>query len=309
MLHGNDGLSSDRPPLRRILGIGVVLLSSVLISLAPIAAKTAYQEGANPLAVITYRTLIGMVVLAIYLTLRQQWWKNGWAPFRYSSVSGAAQAFTSVGFLGAVAYIDVSLAALIVYFHPFVVAAVGHFRGDVNLTPVLIAYIGTTIVGLALVFGVSFESLNFAGISLSLIGMVAVTVLILTVAHSSQSIGPIVANFNMTAWASMYFLLIVLIEPQTGFIEPMVYPSSVKGWFAVIGAGVTTTLGFVLFFVGAAMIGTTRATVLSMSEPLLTILLAILLVQEWLTGVQWVGVALVISSLLLFEATEKNTSA
>ena len=250
--------------------------------------------------------MVGLVCLVVYLSLRSQWSNNGWTPFRGSWLSGGAQVLTSIGFLGAVAYIDVSLAALIFYFHPFVVALIGHYHGDSRLTPLLISYIAVAIAGLALVFGVSFESLNFIGISLSLIGMAAVTVMILTVSRSSKDIGPVSANLNMTVWGVIYLLVIILIGPRLGFDIPLIYPESSIGWIAVLGAGITTTLGFVLFFTGATMIGTTRAVVLGMSEPLLAILLAIMLVNEWLTGIQWVGVCLVLGSLVLFEVGEKR---
>jgi drug/metabolite transporter (DMT)-like permease len=305
----NDVPSTRTATSKRFLGIAVVLTSSLLLSLAPNAAKIAYQEGANTLAVITFRTIVGMLVLAIYLATRNKWTKNSWALLPRSSISGAAQALTTLGFLGAVAFIDVSLAALIFYFHPFVIAVAGHFRGDVKLTPILMLLIGIAIVGIALVLGISFDRLDPLGIALSVLGMASVTVLVFTVSGHSKQIGPIAANFNMTAWASIYFMLIALLGPKVGIVDNMIVPVSIKGWVAVIGAGVTTTFGFVLFFAGAAIIGTTRAAVLGMIEPLLAIALAILLVQEWLTGIQWVGVALVVGSLFFFETAGKTQDA
>jgi drug/metabolite transporter (DMT)-like permease len=85
----------------------------------------------------------------------------------------------------------------------------------------------------------------------------------------------------------------------------MAFPVSLKGWIAILGTGVTFTFGYTLFFVGAAIIGATRAAMISILEPVLTILFAILLVQEWLTAIQWLGVALVVASLLVMEKPRK----
>jgi drug/metabolite transporter (DMT)-like permease len=293
----------------KALGIGIVLLSALLIGLAPNAAKIAYQDGADPLAVIAFRTVIGAIGIAIYLTLRQQWPRRGQHAFRRSAISGFAQVLTALGFLGAVAFIDVSLAALIFYFHPFLIAAVGHFRGDMAMSPGRMLSIAGAIAGLALVFGVTFATLNVVGVALSLLGMVAITVLIFAVAGLSKAVGPIPANFYMTLWSTLYLLVIVIFGPLSGLLNEMSMPTTSRGWIAIVGAGVTTTIGYILFFVGAGMIGVTRAAIWTVTEPLFAIFLAILLVQEWLTPLQWLGVAVVIGSLFKFETAQKPSES
>lgn len=300
---------ADDAPARRLVGVGCVLLSAFLIAVTPNAAKIAYQEGANPLAVITFRCVLGTAGLALYLSVRKRWPQEGWKTFRKSFLTGLTQAFTALGFLGAVAFIDVSLAALIFYFHIFLVAVVGHFRGDVRLNRRLLSCIAVAVLGLALVLGVTLQSLNVMGLGLSLLGMAAVTVMIFAVGRTSREIGPIAANFHMTLWASFFFVIAALFGPATGMIEGMVLPASVKGWAGIIGNSVTTTLGFVFFFTGAGIIGMTRATILSVMEPVLAIFLAILLVQEWLTPLQWGGVILIVGSLYLFEKAGQKASA
>ncbi|HSM41660.1 MAG TPA: EamA family transporter, partial [Afifellaceae bacterium] len=166
------------------------MISAMLIGLAPNAAKVAYLEGANPLAVITFRTVIGALVIALYLSARQQWPEGGLRPFQRSAIAGMAQVLTALGFLGAVAYIDVSLAALIFYFHPFLVAIVGHFRGDMEMSALRLAYLGAAVCGLSLVFGVTYTTISTVGLGLSVLGMIAITVLIFTVADVSKAVGP-----------------------------------------------------------------------------------------------------------------------
>jgi drug/metabolite transporter (DMT)-like permease len=140
-----------------------------------------------------------------------------------------AQAFTALGFIGAVAFIDVSLAALIFYFHVFLVAVVGHFRGDVRLNRKLLSCIAAAILGLALVLGVTLQSLDVVGFGLSLLGMVAATLMIFSVGKTSRAVGPIPANFHMTLWASIFFVIIVVITPMTESIDGMILPASTKG--------------------------------------------------------------------------------
>ncbi|MCU9849764.1 DMT family transporter [Defluviimonas sp. WL0024] len=290
-------------PSSSLAGIGIVLLSALLIAFAPNAAKIAYREGADLTAVITFRTLIGAAGLALYLAARRHWPPGGRDAFRRSAFSGLAQVFTALGFIGAVAFIDVSLAALIFYSHPFLVALISHLRGEARMSANRFVWIASAIAGLALVFGLKLASLAPLGIALSLVGMVAVTVLIFTVAGLSAEVGPIPANLFMTTWSCLYLLAFALAAPLTGLAAPMTLPGSVAGWIAILGAGVTTTTGYVLFFVGARIVGTARAAVWTVTEPLFAIIFAVLLIGETLSASQWLGVAIVIGSLIRFETT------
>ena len=292
-----------------ILGICLVLFSALLIATVPNAAKIAYQHGADPLAVITVRTIIGALGLALYLTITSQWPGRAWKSFRLSSLSGLSLLLTSVGFMGSVAFIDVSLAAMIFYLHPFLVALAGHFRGELRLQTGHYAMICLAIGGLVLVLGVTLETLNSIGIGLSLLGMASAAALILLVAGQAREIGPIAANYYMSLWAAIYLLIAATIGPATGLIGAMTLPLTPTGWLAIVLAGATLTLGFVTFFVGLRIIGTTRAVMLSLAEPVFAILLAIALVGEWLSLVQWIGVGLIVGSLYRFEAISSSAES
>ncbi len=274
--------------------------------MAPNAAKLAYQDGANPLAVICFRTFVGALALAIYLKLRRESVVPDLRMLKRIATSGMAQVATALGLLGAVAYIDVSLAALIFYLHPFLIAVVGHVRGDTPMKAAGYLAILAALGGLALVLGLDLASIDSAGVVLSIVGMVAITFLVFAVAGVSKYIGPVAANYYMTLWSSFYLLVLLTAAATMGWDDVISLPNSIGGWVAILATGVTTTTGYVLFFVGAGMLGTTRAAVWTTSEPLFAILLAIALVNEWLSPLQWVGVALVILALLKFETASQS---
>ncbi len=298
-------LSTSRPP-RQGFGIGIVLLACVFFCLLPSAAKIAYQEGANPLAVFTIRCIIGTLGLAIFITVSRSRFRIGWSAFRFNALLGAVHALLVLGMMGAVAYIDVSLAILIVFLHPFLIAIVEHFRGGSKLTPALVACASVALLGLSLALTVNLESLDPIGVGLAVIGAVAATVMVLLIVETAKNIGAVTTNFYMTLWASLYFIVVAVLGPATGLVDPIVLPTSLKGWAGILGAGVAFTMSYTLFFVGAAIIGATRAAMISILEPVLTILFAILLVHEWLTGIQWLGVTLVVASLIGMELPGKN---
>ena len=296
-------------PRSQAFGLGMVLVSFLFFALLPNAAKIAYQEGANLIAVFTVRCIVGMLGLAIYLWVSRGRFRVGRSVFRSSAIPGAVHALLVLGMMGSVAYIDVSLAILIVFIHPFFIAIVEHFRGSNQLTPVFILCGVVTLAGLALALAVNIESLDPIGISLAVIGALSATVMVLMVVDSSRKIGAVTANFYMTFWASIYFIFIAIIGPAAGIIDPMIFPQSVKGWVGMLSTGFLLSLSYALFFVGAAIIGATRAAMISILEPLLTIIIAILLVGEWLTTMQWLGVVMIITSLFAMEFYGKESLA
>jgi len=282
-------------------GIIFVLLGALAIGIMPSAAKVAYQEGANPMAAIVVRSLIGVIGIGTYMGLVGIRFGVGWNTVRYSSFSGAMQSLSSLGIMFSLAYMDVSPSVLIVFCFPFIVAAFTHFYGGSRISGIVLICFCVAIVGLALVLGVRGSSVSLTGILFAVIGMVSTAAMVLSVAKLSSRIGAIPANFFMTGWTSVYFLIVVAVGPVIGLIDEPVLPETARGWVALFGVGVSFTLGYVLFFIGAAIIGSTRASMLSIMEPVLIILTAMVLVDERLSSIQWVGLLLVIISLAVIE--------
>jgi drug/metabolite transporter (DMT)-like permease len=285
----------------QLLGVVLVLLGALAIGIMPSAAKIAYQEGANPLGAILLRSLVGFFGIGVYLLLRKGSFNIGWPAFRFSSLTGVMQSLNSIGIMGSVAFIDVSLAVLVIFCFPFWVIIYNHFWGQVRMTPIVSLCFIVAIAGLGLALGVKIDSIDGTGLWLAVMGMFSMAMMVITVSRASDKIGAIPANFFMTGWTSVYFLLIVWLAPELGWIDAASYPESTKGWWAILATGVSFTLGYVLFFLGAVIIGSNRASMLSISEPILIILVAIFLVDEWLSPVQWLGLMLVIASLVVIE--------
>ena len=78
-------------------------------------------------------------------------------------------------------------------------------------------------------------------------------------------------------------------------------PESVIGYIAILGNGLFFIISWVLFFEGARIIGSTRASLLACAEPLFAALLAIILLNQTLSAVEWLGFGIVLTSILFFE--------
>ncbi len=285
-------------------GVILLLVAAALIGLMPTAAKFAYLDGANALFAMLGRSVTGVIVILLFIFITGRGTGLSLRNMRISFLSGVTHVVAAIGILASIVYIDISLANIILFLYPFPIAVIAHFRGETPLTPAMLGLMVLAMVGLVLVLG-NFSSTDPRGIAIAVMGMLGFTFMIISMADLTKEAGAPNSNLLMTIWAVLIFSLAALIGPQTGLIDPLALPNTLTGWIAVATVGITFSLGYLCFFISANIIGTARASLLSISEPVMIILFAVLLVGEVLSLIQWIGVALVITSLALTEIARR----
>ncbi|NBR53785.1 MAG: hypothetical protein EBT91_10240, partial [Rhodobacteraceae bacterium] len=86
------------------------MLGAVCIGIMPNAAKLAYGEGVSPLGLLVLRSAIGAGGLAIFLWARREKLLVPRSHIPKTAAAGVALLMAAGGGMGAVAYIDVTVA-------------------------------------------------------------------------------------------------------------------------------------------------------------------------------------------------------
>lgn len=285
-------------PGRGALGLSLMMVSVLAVALMPNGAKLAYEAGSNTMTVLVLRSGIGALLLGIgALVARGSLGLPGHLVPRVL-VTGVAATVTSLGFYGAIAYIEISLAILIIFTHPLVIAVILHLRGDTRLTARQALSGLAAFGGLALALSVDFSNLVPLGVGLAAMGSLGATAMVLLNAQVVQRVGSLLSNFYMTVTSLVILTLALVLFGETRL------PIGGLGWIGAIATGVAFAVAYATFFAAARIIGVSRASLLSILEPIPTILLAMALFGEQLSAFQRLGVALVVGGLFFMELPE-----
>ncbi len=240
-----------------------------------------------------------MVLLAPLLALNGTGFRLPQPARRPALAAGFFSAIVSYGFIGAVAYIPVGLALLLFFTHPLLIAALWHWQGRERLGPRKLLFGLMALAGLGLAVGAALDGLDPRGIALALLASASVTAMIAFSARAREAAGS----------AQVNLLIAVVSAGLTGGVTTALgawaLPAGGIGWLGVLGAGLGVTFGLLAFLASFRFMSPVRATMLSNVEPVFGILFAMVLLGEWLTAWQWLGVALVVAGLVLFEKPEK----
>lgn len=288
---------------KQAAGVLLVLASTIAFAVGPTAARLALDDGSNTLTVVTLRGVVGAALMALLVPVARQGFGVDRRALRWCLCCGVFYSLTVYGFIGSVAHVPVSVAVLVFFTHPILVAAVAHSSGGDRLTARKLLLALAALAGLALVLGPGFGTLNPAGVALAALAAAAMCGMVLCGARAQERATSTQVNLYATAASSTGF---AMLTTALGAWAP---PSSTVGWLGIAGAGVGIGVGLLTLFAALRRLSAVRATMLSNLEPLVSILFAAAVLGERLGPSQWAGVALVIGALVLFETVDRGRRA
>ncbi len=105
-----------------VVGRVIALVAAIFYGFNTTLSRLAYDAGTTPVSLLLYRFLITSAAMVAIMLLLRKSWKMKVSPWVFT-ICVAGMYITSIGHLGAVKYIPVSLAAIIFYTFPLLVIA------------------------------------------------------------------------------------------------------------------------------------------------------------------------------------------
>ena len=309
---------------RRLLGVALAVASACGYGSGALFAKSVYGAGIDWLALLFWRFLIAGILVWIWALLVRDNRAGLRALSRRRVVAllglGAFFTMNASTYYASLEYVSASLAALIVYIYPALVAVLSIRWGHGLHGRRPWAALALVTAGVVLTIGGIESQAEPIGIILIVASPIIYSVYIILAARlagerrgetAASRTGGAGAETRPAVAASLMitgtFVVVAVLAVAAG--EP-VLPGQVpaEAWFGLIGIAVfSTALAISAFYAATARIGAAQTALVSTVEPVWTITLATLLFGESLAPVQLLGGAFVIGGVILAQTTPGAT--
>ena len=208
----------------------------------------------------------------------------------------------SLGYLGSVKYIPVSLSVLLFFTFPFWVLLLNFIIHGIVVSWIKLFAFVLAFSGLALSLGPTWEVLDWRGIALVLVG-------------SIFSAGMIVGATKATQIISMSDLVflsntigVILVGLVLFFTDSFSLTQTTWVWSGIATICILFIIGQLSLFAATKTIGSEQTSLMLNIEPVVSILAAVILLGESLGLSQTLGVSVILVALLLASATQLRFS-
>ncbi|MCM8595643.1 DMT family transporter [Accumulibacter sp.] len=276
----------------RLVGLLCIAASAAGFGAMPILGKLAYAEGVDLPSLLFLRFAIAGAMMAALMLWRGLHWPRGvhlWLLVAMGALGYVGQAFC---YFAALQYATAGLTALLLYLYPVIVTVLSAIRARQRLSPLRVVAVSAALLGTALAVGGSLSG-SVLGIVLGVGAALIYSVYILVGERVTPAVGAIPsATVIMLAAAVVYGLVVAVRGPA--------FPVSAAGWAAVGGiALLSTVVGIICFLAGMARVGAADAATLSTLEPVVTVVLAAIFLDERVGVWQTIGGAIILAAVIV----------
>jgi probable blue pigment (indigoidine) exporter len=286
--------SARRVAFRPFFSSAPGLAAAIALGVSDVLAKIIIASRCDVLTMLSFRSVIGLVFMSIWLRLGPK--PIGNARVRWISIAiGLLFAALIFCLFKAIEFNDVPTAVLTYFIYPLLTGLIASATGLERLrwqgvTCALVAF-----VGLAIMIGAHPAGLALVGVAYA-IGAACCRTGVL-IATRAFLIG---ADARLTTWYSVAAQLAVFLGASL-VTRTWMPPQTNVGWAALIALSLATTVGVLFVFVSTIRIGAFRTALLMNVEPLTATVLSALVLSEVMTPLQAFGGATMLVALVAFQ--------
>lgn len=283
--------------------VAVVLLVGVAFASSTSLAAYSYRGGATPLAAVLVRSCVAFSLLHLVLRADGVPRRLPMPQRRQALILGVIFAGYSLAVLTAIEYMPVGLVVATFYTFPLLVGLVEWRSGRQAFSGRTALGLLVAFAGLLLALDVFGTTVHRLGVGLCLLGALGVTTVMTLSAKVRGSGDSRPVTLHMLGSAIAIFSLVALTKGEVGL------PHTALTVAAFLGAALAYSFGIIMLFVVLAKIGPVKASLLMNIEPVTSVALGYLLLDQQLRPLQLGGIALVVMAVLAVESVRLGRTA
>lgn len=280
--------------MKKAKEFAAVLTAAFLFGIMPALIKNAYNYGANGFNITFYMALLSIPIYLVILLCTGSPIKLPGKRILHCLIAGVADTGTFLLLYLSYSYIPVGVATMLNFIYPVTVALAMHFLYRESFGPKKIAALAIYLLGLASLYGGDITG-NVIGFILAILSGISYTVHAIFMDKSGLS------EENVYTVGLYKAVTVAVITGIAGIL--MRVPMHITGWGAWSSILVCTILcrvvSHALLMIAIRGLGAFLPSVLSTIEPIVAVLTGWLLLNEELTVLQWLGMILVLLSVIM----------
>ncbi|WP_287495977.1 DMT family transporter [Pandoraea sp. CB10b_02] len=294
------------PPPSAWAGVALIAVSASAFGAMAIFARAAAASGADLFAMLLFRFFVASVLLLIWCRVQRVPLPSRRQALGIALMGGIGYVGQSLCFFGALQYAQASLVALLLYLYPVFVTILAAIFLHERLTPVKLGALVLCSLGTALTVGGGRG--QPLGMALAVAAALIYSGYIVIGARLTRGVDARATATLVCLAATVSFGAMAAVRASQGL--SLQWPTGAGGWAALAAIAVCSTVVAILtFFAGLQRLGAGRASMLSTLEPVVTVLLAAMLLGETLSAAQLGGGALILAGVLWLSARGAATTA
>lgn len=275
-------------------GVLAALATPLFLGMAPIFGKMAIGAGLAPFSVAALRTIVAIGILWVtYLLFFRKYIYIYPAGFMGCVVIGAINGIGSLFYYSGLSTLDASLAQLLngtyLVFAVIISQQAGH-RPDRRT----LIRVGLSLIALVLVTGFGNSAVDWAGVGMMLANALMFAGTVVLSQYVLYEMPSYTATLYILSTMGVIVTMVWLVvgEPITpGLLENTAMP--------ILLLGVTTAASRLAMFAGVKFMGGMQTAILAVAEIGVALTLAFFLLDDRLSAMQWLGVGILMASILL----------
>jgi drug/metabolite transporter (DMT)-like permease len=290
--------SADRNAARRRnVGVACVVISAAAFGAMAILARFAFASGVDTVTLLALRFAIGSVLMLAMVRARGAAMPRGTTLGVLIALGALGYGGQAITYFTALSLAPAGLAALLLYLHPALVALLAAVFLHERMTAAKLGALAIALAGTTLTVAPAIGGDAIAGMPQVATGLVFAVAsaafyavyIVVAAAVGARAQASTMSAVVITSAAIVFVAAMLIRGPH--------WPQTAAGWTAVVAiALLSTVLAITLYFAGLERIGPVRASTLSTIEPLCTVVLAAIVLDETLAPVQLAGGVLILAS-------------
>ena len=278
-------------------GTAYVVLSGILYGFLSYFGISLLQNGFSIASMLFWRFLFSSIFLFI---IQIPSFKEVKLPslktfFMAMIVGSSFYSSSTAFFFMACKYICSGLAMVIFFVYPALVAIINWILYKTKITKVYFSSFVLITFGIILLIDLTELEVNIYGILLALLSGLTYAFYLVLSKKQLLNLSPLRGSLMVSLGSSLIFLVLMLIESKGINI-----PSDKTAFiYCIVNGLIATALPMVLMLLGLQYINSTKASILSVLEPVFTVIFGWLLLNEILSWQQIAGIIIVLAGSLI----------